>query len=128
MCYRGQDEMSNAFHSQLVEETRADIAALDELRKHIRGLWGIMSTARRADVDEIRRQFAALREEFQTLHDQDMEHDLDRDAHVSWRARVKCLLVRIDQVAGHPVSEPAASGSGGLTTLTEFSRRLWGGH
>ena len=53
-------DMSDGFHKQLVAEARADIEALRDLGEHIRALPGMMSNARSADVDDLRREFAAL--------------------------------------------------------------------
>ena len=90
--------MSYEFHSELVVESRADGEAVHELRKHLAALHGVMPSARMGDLYALRQEFEVLRDEFETLHGQDMDHALDRSAHNSWRARMRLLTERVDKV------------------------------
>ena len=110
--------MSDAFHSELLEEARADGAALHELGQHIAALHGRMSIAPGSDLDDLRREFDALHEEFEALHHADMEHRLDQRAHGVWRARVKHLTERVDGLAGVPTTETSTNASAGESGST----------
>ena len=94
--------MSHEFHDELVGEARADGETLQVLREHLEGLHGVLSSARRADIDGLRREFDVLHDEFEALHHQDMDHALDRSAHDSWRARVRRLTERVDRLVEGP--------------------------
>jgi hypothetical protein len=96
--------MSDADHRDLVTEARADRAVLHELRERIQGLHGSISDARKAEFDGLRREFAALQEDFETLHDRDMARDLDRGAHRAWRVRARSLTARVVEFAGTSTS------------------------
>ena len=60
--------MSDALHKDLAAEARADGAALHELRQHLGALHGLMSYARKADIDGLCREFVVLHDEFEDLH------------------------------------------------------------
>lgn len=96
--------MNDADRVDLVAEARADRALVRDLREHIEGLHGTLSEARRAEFDGLRREFAELHDDFETLHERDMAGDLDRGAHHAWRARAQHLTARVVEFAGTSTS------------------------
>jgi hypothetical protein len=92
--------MDDADHGDLIAESRADRAALLDLRQQIKGLHGTFLEARRAEFDGLLREFAELRDDFEMLHVRDMAGDLDRSAHHAWRARAEQLTARVVKLAG----------------------------
>ena len=89
--------MSDAYHRDLIAESQADGLALRELRECIRLLQlappqpSTNALGKRADFDALCHEFAALHDEFEMLHVQDMEGNIDPGAHRSWRERARRL-------------------------------------
>ena len=89
------NDMSDAFHRDLMAESRADGVALRELGERLKALHGAITIARKTDFDRLLREFAALRDDFAALHAEDMSGRVDQRAHSCWRARARHLAASV---------------------------------
>ena len=92
--------MYDAQHQTHVNEARADKAVLHDLRQRIGDLRGSMSPTAKAEFDALCREFATVRDDFETLHRLGATGHVDRAAHRDWRARAESLTARVIEFSG----------------------------